>query len=424
MLGLAFLLAIDAAVAFSLFADAAMRYASHLLHPVEPFPLPPHTDPRTITRYTDATLGPLRDLGDPPTDQLVQDIAESGDEASEESGEQDPPPSPVHAFYKVLLAKRKLDLADFDGRPYAEELGDWAAGIAPAPVAFGPRLERAGNFFKKNLVKIVIVYGTSGLLEAFACARGVQVLGSTQYLSNEPGRRLFESLQFLLYVNEPNAFKAGGNAHMAILRVRLLHACIRWILENEPEVDWQRSWGRPINGEDLLGMQMGFSGMVIRDLAKLWVKISEEEANDHLFLWNVVGQILGVPMQLRADSLGEALALIAAIERRQLGASVKGRLLADALVAFHREHLRMLFPVGLYLMRRVAGEDICRMLDVPWSPIASARFLDTVIDKTITIWGGGIVFGRRGWQERPELDVPPSLDVVFDQIYAEAQLDA
>ncbi len=431
MLALAFLLAVDTFVAFSLAAESALVFARRLLTPVAPYPLPPHEDPRGITRYSDKVLEPLRLEGDGWADPIVDAISElvlpeqsnTTPTANAPTANTVPAADPADAvrnFYQALLSVRTLAFDDKHAEllPYEDAIEPLLTPLPAVPPQLAGQLERAGEFFKKNFAKIMVILSTSALLEAFASVKGVKVLASTNYLSNNTNRRLYETLQFVLYVNEPDGFTPKGNAVRAILRVRLMHACIRWILTHNPARPWQPAWGVPINGEDLLGMQMGFSGLVIRDLAKLWVNITAQEADDHLVLWNVVGQLLGVPTALRADSLGEALALIDAVERRQHGPSDDGRLMTDALVAFHQERLKMLFPVGLYLMHRLAGEQVCRMLDVPWSPLAGAAVPDGLVDWALRHWGTYLVFGKPA-EGRPEYDIPVSLNSVYQEFEAD-----
>jgi hypothetical protein len=414
----ALLLGIDAFVACTLLAESALTFAQHLLRHAEPYPLPPHEDPRRITRYSDRVLDPLRTQGDDRaegTDELIAAIANADKAKFAANAESPADVVAIQDFYKRLLDDRTLMLGQGKFGAHENELVDWARGIAVVPPEFGPQLRRGAAFYKKNLAKITVILSTSALLEAFASARGVNVLASTHYLSDNPERRLYETLQFVLFVSDPNAnFDAGGDARNAILRVRLMHGCIRYILQKTPAVGWQNEWGMPINREDLLGMQMGFSGVVIRDLPKLWVDININEANDHIFLWNVVGKLIGAPDELRPASLGEALALIQVIERRQDGPSKAGRTTTAALLSFHRAQLGRFFPVGTYLMRRLAGDHICTMLGVPWSPIASAPLSDLFIDEVIKHWGTRIIFHPAGAAKRPKLYVPPALEEVYD----------
>lgn len=429
---------IDAIVALSLAAEGALDLVQSALHPAEPYPLPPHDDPRGITRYRDEVLDPLRKIGDKHTDDLIEAIAltdpapaqaQSSGTGSPAGGSNNPqagqaaeePQNPaVRDFYKLLLDKRKFEIGDFGAKAYKGDLDNWVNAIPTPPASYVPRLQRAGKFFHDNLVKIMVILSTSSLLEAFASEKGVRVLSSTKRFSDNPSRRLYESLQFVLYANEPDGFTKTGNAVNAILRVRLMHGCIRWTLRNEAK--WRSDlFGVPINGEDLLGMQMGFSGLIIRDLPKLWKKVTLEEAEDHIFLWNVVGQLLGAPMQWRAANIGEALALIMAVERRQQGPSDRGRLMTDRLLDFHRARLGRFYPVGLYLMHRLAGEHICKMLEVPLSPMASVirSIPGTVINDALKLWGMRLVFGGAA-VDRPPYDIPPSLEDVYQQ-YVTAQ---
>ena len=408
MFALAFLVAIDTVVALALVANGAIEFVRSARRPPEAHPLPPHEDPRGVTKFNDKRLDAVRGRGDESADQLIAAIA-GAPAVQQSAGAGDPQIERVEAFYQRLLDARVLDLADHDGTAYRADLAEWVNAIKPPPASFRTRFEGAGAFFGKNFVKIIVILSTSALLEAFACANGARVLAGSEYLSKKTNRRLYETLQFVMYVNEPDCFKSD-RAFNAILRVRLMHACIRWLLPRRVP-NWKApEWGVPVNQEDLLGMQMGFSGVVLRDLPKLGVDISAQEASDHIFLWNVVGQLLGAPMELRANDLGESLALIDVVKRRQQRVSDAGAKMTDALLEFHRKKTGRAFPASVLLMRGLAGDHVCDMLGVPWSPLAGARIAWSALERVINVWGLRLVCGGPNPEVgQPKYDVPDSL---------------
>lgn len=350
--------------------------------------LPPHRDPRSITKYSDQVLDDLRTKGDTRAAALIDSIATSGSTAVED-------------FYDELLKQRYFSISDYETKSYKNGLSEFEDHIAGRfrDIGSPSRLARAGRFFKRHLFKISVILSTSSLLEAYACAKGVQVLRRTKYLSNDTNRRLNETLQFVMYVSEPNAFDASkdGKGLAAIIKVRLMHACIRWIILKRAQAvaDWDLAWGVPINGEDLLGMLMGFSGVVIRDLPELDVMLTTEEVDDYLYLWNVVGELLGVRKDLLPADLGEALALIAAVKSRQQESSVAGREMTAALLRYHAELLDDFADVGVGAMRRLAGDYVCDILGVPDSEYADRSGLRGYVFRILLWWGNKLITRER-----------------------------
>jgi len=381
--------------------------------------LPPHRDPRTIHKYTDQGLEGLRKLGDKLADDLIVTIAERGDGAVEE-------------FYRLLLTKKSFDVDDEDyaGLDYIDDLRGFDLAVKELGIGSKARLTRAGKFFKLHLFKIMVILSTSSLLEAYACANGVQVLSRTGYLSKDTNRRLKETLQFVMYVNEPNAFEEmqGGKGLAAIMRVRLMHGCIRWIIRKR-DADWRDDvWGAPINGEDLLGMLVGFSAVVISGLSELDVTLTTEEVEDHIYLWNEVGRLLGAGTKWLPADLGEALALVGAVKSRQQRYSLEGESMTKALLAYHRAVLGDLVDVATGAMRRLAGDYICDMLGVPDSEYADRSWMHDFVFRVLLWWGDKLItydgldvrdVTTGKLQKYEAYDIPRSLwSVVFPESYA------
>ncbi len=379
--------------------------------------LPPHRDPRTVTKYTDADLKERRQIGDPTADKVISEIVES------KAGDAGAQLALVQEIYDTLRECKHFDIADFEGKSYKDKLLAWSQTIALQDPDMAA-LNRAARFFKRHLFKIMVILSTSALLEAYACAKGVRVLAATEYLSNDTNRRLKETIQFVMYVSAPDAFDngKGGKGLDAIRKIRLMHAAIRWMVPVKAGAQWRAEWGKPINVEDLLGMLMGFSCVVIRDLPKVGATLSSEEAADHIALWNEIGLLLGAPKDLLPADLGESLALMGTIKSRQQGYSDAGKKMTTALLAYHAAILGDFFDVGTGAMRRFAGDYICDMLGVPASDYAGQSPMRDYVFRTLLWWGDklvtfkeldakdevGVVHSYRGY------DIPKSLwSVVF-----------
>lgn len=402
--------------------------------------LPPHRDPTTVRKYTEKGLEGLREIEDEAADKFITLVAASASVAPKGQNQGVPLQAAlrpatkaeiaaVDAFYKVLLAEKSFDITNHQGTPYTAELTAFADGMQLHKTISAARLQRAGTFFRRHLFKIMVILSTSSLLEAYACANGVQVLARTGYLSKETNRRLKETLQFVMYVNEPDAFDQAkdGKGLAAIRKVRLMHAAIRWLIRERAGDKWNETWGRPINGEDLLGMLMGFSALVIRDLAELNVTLTSEEVEDHIYLWNEVGRLLGADREWLPADLGEALALMGAIKSHQQGYTSEGRVMTQGLLDYHEAVLGDLLPVATGAMRRLAGDYICDMLGVPESEYADRSWRHDFVFRVLLWWGDKLITRDRldvkdesgAVHPYGPYDIPSSLrSVVFPETYA------
>ena len=354
----------------------------------------------------------LREDPNPKTGQLIEWIATDGGVLPKGDYQR------IHAFYKRLARTRYLDLNDFKRDKFQPELASWAATI-DTPIGAEPgRLKTAGRFFASRLFKITVILGMSSLLEAYACWKGVHVLSQTGQLSKHTNRRLAESWQFVMYACEPNGFDAtrGGRAVDAIRRIRLMHGAIRWLILNDlsrkvPRLPAPTGWdtkvyGLPINGEDLLAMMLGFSRVVTRDLPKMGSPVTPEEAEDYRYLWDVIGEMLGVEKALRPQTIDEAAQLFCAIKRRQQTKvcyrdDEDGAVMASALLDFYtrwpgipsgwRAFLRVRVAG---LMRHLVGDFVCDLVRLPQAG-AFAQFVSSQ-DSSLVDALGGAVLGHDG----------------------------
>jgi len=430
-------LAVGAAVAGASLAQLGLGFLRDVHRP-RTSRLPPHADPNQVIKYSDAVLEPLRRRADPLplTEAIIKKIATDGPmppavgqsvgvpDGGEAAQAQATQPGPqqslpsiaapadeitrVDAFFRRLLRvdQRYLVVDTLISEGYPTELRTWADEIrATAASADGASLRRAGEFFKENAFRISLILSTSSLLEAYACEKGVRVLAQTGYLSHKPNRRLAETLQFLLFVGEPEGFVPGrGHAIDAILKVRLMHAAIRWLIPRK--MDWpELEVGVPVNEEDLLGMLTGFSGIVIRDLDVLGVELTAQQVVDYLYLWNLVGRLLGANGALLPADLSEALALISVVRRRHQRPSDEGAKMAAALVEFHASILRVTRPLGIWAMRLLAGDHVCDMVGVPYSKFRDVPGSRFVFD-TMTVWGETLI-GHKGLHVGLDYFLPP-----------------
>ena len=369
---------IAAAFAFADFAAAIGRQAAEGL--IQRHVPDTCGDRQTRFRFMDVDqkLDALRLRGDP--DPKLTAIM---DAVATDGGRTIPSWQNVFDFKVKLATDRRLDLKRFPkGAAYLPPLRQWASTIQLPPGTDKPRLRRAGKFFAPRLISIVMILGTSSLLEAYASGKGVHVLFQTKQLSKQTNRRLAESLAFVMDACEPNAYRPGGHGLDAIRKIRLMHECIRWEIEHyaiklgkpRPPLWDPQVYGRPINGEDLLGMMLGFSRVITRDLPKIGEDVKPEDAEDYRYLWDVIGGLLGVEAELRPRTVDEAADLFCVIKRRQqTESSPDGIEMASALLDFYTHGIPLLpddvkswikgFVVAL--SRSLVGDWVCDLVGFP-----------------------------------------------------------
>ncbi|MDP9252805.1 MAG: DUF2236 domain-containing protein [Chloroflexota bacterium] len=336
-------------------------------------------------RYPEAKLQELRAVADPDADKVVSMIVDAA--AAEQT---DNPQARIVAAQDLLTkigAKTVLDPADY--RPAAKEaIAEWMASVGQMPPDLdAARLKRALDFFERNSFVIALVFGTSSLLEAYACPRGVRSLAATDNLVRDTHRRLAETMQWVLLV-ESRANWSSGEVMAAILKIRLMHATIRQLIHLFTLRGSGKPWdvaelgvrgkgdvaelGVPVCSADLLGMLMGFGATPIRDLPKLGVKVSRQDAEAHLYLWSIVGRYIGVDQALIPTSLADAKGLVERVKDMEQREGDDGEAFAKALIGFHLSISPGLDGYATHLIQDLVGRRVCSLLKIDPKHFANA----------------------------------------------------
>ena len=311
------------------------------------------------SKWSDALLDPMRELGDPLADGPVATVLERGGADA------------VNALMQTLV---RVD------QPVPEEMPDeiraYLVETLPLPDwADMGKIERGQQLFETWGLEIACCLFCASLPSAYAAAKGVQVLYLTARLATDPRRRVMETGQFLIDVGNVGGLDENGKGRRAIQRVRLMHAAVRHLIKARNELTpgmWHPDWGTPINQEDLAGTRMSFSYVFCEPMRRLGVRVPAEDVEAYLHLWNVIGHLLGVRDELLVHDIADATALVDAIRRRQFEASPQGQELTRALLELMDE----LTPVHRLdgtippLIRHLIGDETADLLLIPKSDLA------------------------------------------------------
>lgn len=365
-----------------------------------------------MTDWNDDFLDGLRGQGDPAADSVVSDLfAGTGDATS--------------AFRALIVQHHEATDPTF-ARFLDEkiEVPDW---VEPELVAAGQeRFARWGSHVFTALY-------AAALPSAYACWRGVQVLGLTARLETDAKRRLNETAQFHLDVMEPGGLEPGAHGYADVRHVRLMHAAVRWLIEHDPRVTWDSSWGTPINQEDLLETLLTFTEIVFEVFDRTGVAYTEQDANAYLHTWSLIGFYLGVRPDLLPLTRAQTSVLMPIVRRRQFRPSDSGRELMAALL----EQGTHLAPPGLRglpasTVRYYVGDATADILGVPpadWTrlifrPLATAsrtlslerlhRHLLRSLSDRIGFGMLALAVRAERYGGRPAFQVPTSLAARWD----------
>lgn len=303
-------------------------------------------------QYTDEIMDQLRMEGDPILDKIVGEIFRTGQVGA------------VNELLKKLINNKQT---------YPEALPDnieyWLKETANCPIDIEwDRIQNATDFFKEHGIAITLLLGTSSLVYCYAAHKGVKALTFSYRLGQHANRRISETGQFVLLVMAPDGLEPEGKGIKAIQKVRLMHSAIRHLIRgtgrwNEGEL------GVPICQEDLLGTLLTFSSVIIDGLRRLGMEVTDRQAENYLYFWRIVGEMLGIRKDILPKNMKEAEIIKRSIERRHHGPSPEGVQMTRALLEYHAglipgEFFDNVIPA---LIREMVGDEISDWMEIPQS---------------------------------------------------------
>jgi hypothetical protein len=307
------------------------------------------------TSVSEAFLQTMRSETDPVTDQVIEYLFTKGELKN------------VNGWIASLTGNNEtlpINLPE-PVRQYFEQTAQLPAWADTKQMASG------ALFFSKHVQAILSVLGSLSLPYCYAAADGAQVLYLSQRIRKDTKKRLADTGQFVLNVLNPKAFDKKGSGIRSIQKVRLMHAAVRWHTLKSGQ--WNEEWGNPVNQEDMLGTNLAFSFVVLEGLQKLGIYYLPEEADDYLYLWNVIGYMMGMRKELLPENRKEAYWFSRLIEKRHFRKSEAGIELTKALIQSFEELIPSSAFKGLSggYMRYLLGDKTADLLDLPHKPFTN-----------------------------------------------------
>ena len=318
-----------------------------------------------IERFTDEFLEGLRAEGDVKGDQAVTTFFEAIDK-------------PGSSLYTMIARTTGAALED----EQAPGVGPFVKAIEPWPAWADRELVRRGqDLFGDWGMQLASGLFLSSLPLTYACAKGAEPLVRTARMTSYPKRRILETGQMIIDAMSPGALEPGARGYSTVRHVRLMHAAVRHTLTDPvvlrsaggPAIEpWDPTLGVPLNQEDLLGCLLAFSAIGVDSLAKVGVKLSEDQRECYVHTWNLVGHQIGIREDLLPLDYHDASVVTERILARQTAASVAGMELTATAIEAMQDILKARALRGLPAsgMRFFLGDQTADLLGVPpsnWS---------------------------------------------------------
>ena len=278
------------------------------------------------------------------------------------------------------------------------------------PDWFDPRLAQIGAVaYRRYPLMLIWLLRNVALMAGYSIPALSLPLIQTGALMHDALPRLMRTYAYILAVSEhPQSNMGTRNQHRSIdqvlaigsegwqqsIKVRQIHTLVRQNLlkgkgnaatgvipsadqHHNPDGIWNTDyWGVPINQTDMIATHLQFSLLIMRGLRLLGARISSEEAEGILHLWNLASYWMGVDLdRLPKDEAACWEWLYTYLSIQQLDFKM-GQPLAKALHDLPRQLMgednrrgRFVEMVNASVTRTLVGDDIGDGLDLPKSKI-------------------------------------------------------
>lgn len=360
--------------------------------------------------FTAADLDELNRRGDAELDFLITKMADSlgGVQAAAR-------------LFKHALLKERLSVEVFQAllrqQLITPPIADFflrRQELPSLPWVNRDQIQAGGQFFRRRGLVTFIGLAFASLPCCYCWNIEATILDTTGRLSERRSipRRIPETAQFVLDIGTTDAFVPGGVGIQAAHKIRLLHALVRYMLLRDPNaassngssdhaghiLPWRsNTLGAPISQEFLAATLLTFHYVTLRSMARLGLKLCDEEKRDYIHRWNTAGWFLGIESatleKLRTADDAAQLYQLVMMRRRQR--TPQAHALSATLLAYVRDNvieavsgggLNPLALVPRVLTRYLSGKETCAALSMRLTLADRVLYLPIVLGTRLIGW--------------------------------------
>lgn len=156
--------------------------------------------------------------------------------------------------------------------------------------------QRGCRAFLRNSEDMLAAYVAGAIVEGFSTMIS-KSFAITGRLADDGVRRLKQNVRHLLDIFMPGGVEPCGDGWRLTLRIRIVHARIRWLFRDSEEWD-QGAWGVPISAAHLALSAATFSARLLDFAAMLGATLDEKERAGIMHVWSYTARVMGVPDEL------------------------------------------------------------------------------------------------------------------------------
>lgn len=186
------------------------------------------------------------------------------------------------------------------------------------------------RMFHRNLKMVLggMIAGT--LVEGFSTniSKSFFITGR---LRDSGVRRLQQNNRHMTEIFIPNGLERYGDGWKLSVRIRLIHAQVRRLLEASEDWDAE-AWGTPLSAAHVGFAITAFSARLLKHMRSLGASYSKEEAASFMTVWRYSGYLMGIPESILFHEEADALRLFEVGNKCEPAPEMSSIVMANSLV--------------------------------------------------------------------------------------------
>ena len=230
-------------------------------------------------------------IGDPAADALVAELAPLG-------------PQQTSRLINAAMTMKDMNVL-VDAPPI---LMDFFERAARPPEWVDLNAFDAGiRMFHRNSRLILGAFVGGVLVEGFSTNIS-KSFNTTGRLRDQGVRRLQQNNRHIIEIFMPHGLAIDGDGWRLSVRVRLVHAQVRRLLQESDDWDTE-AWGIPLSSAHMGYSITAFSARLLQHMHSLGAVFNDEERESFLAVWRYTGHIMGIPETILFQAEDDALEL-------------------------------------------------------------------------------------------------------------------
>ncbi len=170
-----------------------------------------------------------------------------------------------------------------------------------------PGLAPGVRMFHRNSSVILVAFVAAVLIEGFNTniSKSFFITGKVR---DQGVRRLGQNNRHMIEIFLPDGMYRFGDGWKLSVRIRMVHARIRRLLNNSEDWDTE-AWGTPISAAHLGLAISSFSARLLMHMKTLGARYNDDEARSFMQIWRYSGYLMGIPESILFRDADEALRL-------------------------------------------------------------------------------------------------------------------